>query len=259
MQKKYFYFTTLLFISISMLTSCRTMQLNQAGKTLGKGVYESAAGGGVGIVGGAMSTTCLAMNINAEFQQRFGIGERTEVQLKVHNDFTASGGYYYTFAFSQQNEIDFAVKINTYDKNGYAFSLLPFGGTAFGMSNHGIPPKNYFVIPTGENSSLLSYVCPNTGLALIGSKSGLKYNFYWGGTFNLSPSIWHLVFGAPAFETDFTFNWGWEIPKDRIVYRHEIDLFCQINWMGVPFINFGLSYHFSAGVRYNPGQRQMRE
>ncbi|MBR6060944.1 MAG: hypothetical protein IKP67_02610 [Spirochaetales bacterium] len=28
---------------------------------------------------------------------------------------------------------------------------------------------------------------------------------------------------------------------------------------GVPFINFGLGYHFSAGVRYNPGERQVRQ
>lgn len=241
-----------------MLCSCRTMQLNQDGKVLGKGVYESSAGGGVAIVGGAMSSTVIAANLNAEFQQRFGIGEKTEVQLKVHNDFAASGGFWVAFGFSQQNEIDFAVKINTYDKNGYAFSVLPFGGVTFGMSNIGVPPKCFLSIPMGEHS-VPCYVCPNTGIALIGSKSGLKKNFYWGGTFNLSPSIPHIIFGIPAVETDLTFNWGWEIPKDRIIYRHEIDLFCQINWQGVPFINFGLGYHFSAGVRYNPGERQVRQ
>lgn len=255
-QKKVMWIITA--VCAVMLCGCRTMQLNQDGKTLGKGMFESAAGGGVGIVGGVLSSTTISMNINTEFQQRFGIGEKTELQLKVHNDLTASGGPYIVFGFSQQNEINFAVKINTYDKNGYAFSLLPFGGIAFGLSNIGGPPKCLLPIPIG-GVGCPGYVNPNTGLALIGSKSGLKHNFYWGGTFNFSPSIPHLIFGAVEIETDFTFNWGWEIPKDRIVYRHEIDLFCQINWMGMPFVNFGLSYHFSAGVRYNPGQRQVRE
>ncbi|MBP5706589.1 MAG: hypothetical protein J6W76_04845, partial [Spirochaetales bacterium] len=103
------------------------------------------------------------------------------------------------------------------------------------------------------------------------------------GTINVSPNITYFYYnGLPSFTTDYTFNWGWEIPKDRIVYRHEIGLFCQASFCvtahprcyddatgqpigddmeyGVsPVVSIGLSYHFSAGVRYNPGQRQVRE
>ncbi|MBP5706133.1 MAG: hypothetical protein J6W76_02525, partial [Spirochaetales bacterium] len=100
---------------------------------------------------------------------------------------------------------------------------------------------------------------------------------------NVSPNITYFYYnGLPSFCTDYTFNWGWEFMKDRIVYRHEIGLFCQANFCmtahpldyinskgervvekmeyGVsPTVSIGLSYHFSAGVRYNPGQIQMRQ
>jgi hypothetical protein len=269
--------TALIIAAVAVLSSCRTMQLNQDGKVLGKGMFESAAGVGVAVVGGILYPSGLAPNINVEFQQRFGVGEKTEVQLKVHNDFTGMYAPPYGQGFSFQNEIDFAVKVNTYDKNAYAFSLLPLVGCAFGISTS-YPYKGGIPIPLG-GYDLPFYINPNAGLALIGSKSGLKYNFYWGGTFNASPNIQLLIHEIPSFETDLTFNWGWEIPKDRIVYRHEIDLFCQLNWLihenqwdgGDPppdtpktytpqvCNSIGLSYHFSAGVRYNPGQRQTRQ
>ncbi len=277
MKKVNLKWIVLFIVSISILTGCRTMQLNQDGKTLGKGMFESAAGVGVAIVGGILYPSGLAPNINVEFQQRFGVGEKTEVQFKIHNDFTGMIAPPYGQGCSSQNEIDFAVKVNTYDKNGYAFSLLPIVGCAFGISTS-YPYKGGIPLYIGQYNYPF-YINPNAGLALIGSKSGLKNNFYWGGTFNASPNIGLCINEIPSFETDLTFNWGWEIPKGRIVYRHEIDLFCQLNWLireeqwvpGPPPPNtpktytpqicnsIGLSYHFSAGVRYNPGQRQVRE
>ena len=269
MKKVNLKWIVLFIVSITILTGCRTMQLNQDGKTLGKGMFESAAGVGAAVVLGVAYPWSIAPDINVEFQQRFGVGEKTEVQFKVHNDFAAMGALNNGFGFSQQNEIDFSVKVNVYEKNGYAFSLLPFGGVAFGLVNTAEPSKGGIII-SYRDRKLPFFINPNTGLAFIGSKSGLRYNFYWGGTINISPNVTLCVDGKPSFETDFTFNWGFEIPKDRVVYRHEIALFSQMNWLIeqdscngshylIPCINFGLSYHFSAGVRYNPGQRQVRE
>ena len=284
MHRKNYFFIALLFISISILTSCRTMQLNQDGKTLGKGMFESAAGVGGALTATFMGTPIMAPNINVEFQQRFGVAEKVELQLKMHNDFTGMYAPPYGQGFSLQNEFDFSIKVNLYDRNSYALSIMPFIGVCFGMSDNGFPLKGIFSLTGDTHYPLPGYVNPNAGLALIGSKTGLRKNFYWGGTMNFSPNITVMLNngGLPSFCMDYTFNWGWEIPKDRVVYRHEIGLFCQANlcvtkqpmfdasqpsgnsktefYYGVsPTVSIGLSYHFAAAVRYNPGQRQVRE
>ena len=100
-----------------ILCGCRTMQLNQDGKTLGKGMFESAAGVGTALTATFMGTPIMAPNINVEFQQRFGVAEKVELQLKMHNDFTGMYAPPYGQGFSSQNEFDFSIKVNLYDRN----------------------------------------------------------------------------------------------------------------------------------------------
>ena len=272
MNRLYHFF---ILVILFCLCGCRTMQLNQDAKILEKGTGESAIGCGIAPVGSYMGPMMGSVNLNLEYQQRFGVHKKAEVQFKIHHDVT------FLSMVDYKCEADFGVKINTFDNSKYAFSLLPFIGVTSGIDNYGGIRGTYAIGFPFEY-----FINPNIGLMLIGSNTLSKHNFYWGGSINLMPNIIRIcLVSNPSFDMDFTFNLGWEIPKDKVIYRHEIGFFFNYTMMfqpepvydlrdpnisfkdapiykyiylpSNPIFSFGISYHFSAAFRY--GKKNQKE
>ena len=230
MLRKYLIFLLITAAVIFNLTSCRTLQLNQDANVLGRDGKETSLGGGLAIQGNLFNNNVVypGVDANVEIQQRFGIDDKIEFQVKGHSDFTMMGSSESGFRFYSHNVVNVCLKVDLMGIQTHGLAIMPYIGLAFNANNTFTRGIRY----SNDVDANFSFD-PNVGLAIIASKAYFKRNLYYGGIINFTPDLAGICshkLTQARYDLDLSFNIGWERMAYKVAYKNEFAIFTSFTF-----------------------------
>ena len=274
MIRKYLIHLLITAVVIVNLTGCRTLQLNQDANVIGRDGKETSAGGGAAIHGNLLNGNAVypGVDLNVEIQQRFGLNDTIEFQIKGHSDLSMFGSSRSGFRFYNHNVVNACLKVDLMGIQTHGVAIMPYIGLAFNANNTFTRGIRY----SDQVDANFSFD-PNVGFAVIASKSYFKRNLYYGGVINFTPDLAGICsrkLTQARYDLDLSFNIGWERMAYKVVYRNEFAIFTSFTFNTMDYsvlvenddkhnfdyesvsylanlltFTFGVSYYFSASFR----------